>query len=338
MALSTASRFAVLKIEEEDEDEVQPNKAKKTNVKKQPLELKKKQQQQQPAKKNKQSEQRGGVDLELKKLAFGTSKTKKHNGSSSNASTVNNRKKEKIASLTEESHDETWLKKNEEIGNRLFEEDIQQAIYLSKLDYEENREIYEARQQEALEAKQAEKKKKKAAKKEKSPTMTLGEFNNLLPSQINRLPAITEQINEPEKNFFEETAQYFQQIMSKENHKMASRNAEVQVPTDVRLLQLQDELEKKEIEIQNLIKERDKLQEENREIKEMNSKFCSLLSSGPLKEKSDALMQVDELLRDKDELTQELVNLHAALEQERSKVHGLQQQVLRFQGNRKEFK
>lgn len=102
----------------------------------------------------------------------------------------------------------------------MFEEDIQEAILLSKIDYEEKREVnkndiqelslqrkikilqenikplsfkfYEAMRQETEEAKLAAKKKKKQAKKEKaSSTMTLEEFNNLSPSQISNLDHVT---------------------------------------------------------------------------------------------------------------------------------------------------
>ncbi|GCB76666.1 hypothetical protein scyTo_0016593 [Scyliorhinus torazame] len=54
-----------------------------------------------------------------------------------------------------------------------------------------------------------------------------------------------------------------------------------------------------------------------------------------VKDKADILLQVDELLTIKDELTSQVTGLHAALEQEKSKVKLLQAELTKFQGGKK---
>lgn len=52
-----------------------------------------------------------------------------------------------------------------------------------------------------------------------------------------------------------------------------------------------------------------------------------------VKEKAEILVQVEKLSGIKDELTDQVTQLHAALEQEKSKVHSLTNDLKKFQYN-----
>ncbi|EDL93916.1 rCG24113, isoform CRA_a [Rattus norvegicus] len=60
-----------------------------------------------------------------------------------------------------------------------------------------------------------------------------------------------------------------------------------------------------------------------------------MLQEGEMKDKAEILLQVDESQSIKNELTVQVSSLHAALEQERSKVKVLQAELAKYQGGRK---
>ena len=55
-------------------------------------------------------------------------------------------------------------------------------------------------------------------------------------------------------------------------------------------------------------------------VKERNKKLCKIMMSGEMKEKAEILVEAEKLRKVKDELSEELQDLHIQLEQERSKV------------------
>ncbi|MBN3284939.1 GKAP1 protein, partial [Polyodon spathula] len=60
-----------------------------------------------------------------------------------------------------------------------------------------------------------------------------------------------------------------------------------------------------------------------------------MLQLGEMKDKAEILLQVDELMNIKQELSTQVNSLHVALEQEKSKVKGLQSDQPKHQGNKK---
>ncbi|XP_074055069.1 G kinase-anchoring protein 1 [Macrotis lagotis] len=72
-----------------------------------------------------------------------------------------------------------------------------------------------------------------------------------------------------------------------------------------------------------------------KEVKARNAQLLKMLQEGEMKDKAEILLQVDESQSIKNELTLQVTSLHAALEQERSKVKALQAELSKYQGGRK---
>uniref|UniRef100_A0A3Q2TUC3 G kinase anchoring protein 1 n=1 Tax=Fundulus heteroclitus TaxID=8078 RepID=A0A3Q2TUC3_FUNHE len=80
------------------------------------------------------------------------------------------------------------------------------------------------------------------------------------------------------------------------------------------------------------------LQVKYKEVKARNAQLLKMLQQGEMKDKAEILLQVEELLHIKEELSSQVTLLHAALEQERSKVKGLQSEQPKHQGGGKKDK
>ncbi|XP_074809292.1 G kinase-anchoring protein 1 isoform X2 [Natator depressus] len=95
------------------------------------------------------------------------------------------------------------------------------------------------------------------------------------------------------------------------------------------------ELEKKDTEIQQLKSIITQWEVKYKEVKARNAQLLKMLQEGEMKDKAEILLQVDESQSIKNELTLQVTTLHAALEQERSKVKLLQAELTKYQGGRK---
>nr|XP_033783492.1 G kinase-anchoring protein 1 isoform X2 [Geotrypetes seraphini] len=99
--------------------------------------------------------------------------------------------------------------------------------------------------------------------------------------------------------------------------------------------QLKLEIEKKGEEIQQLKKVITQWETKYKDVKARNAQLLKMLQEGEMKDKADILLQVDELLTIKNELTLQVTALHVALEQEKSKVKILQAETPKYQGGKK---
>jgi len=97
-------------------------------------------------------------------------------------------------------------------------------------------------------------------------------------------------------------------------------------------------IDEKDKEITRLNEVNEKLKEELAQVKKRNKQFCFILAQGEMKEKSEILMQVDELTNVKNELSEELADMHTQLEQERSKVSSLKLELTKAQNQRSKTK
>ncbi|XP_062456168.1 G kinase-anchoring protein 1 isoform X4 [Rhea pennata] len=95
------------------------------------------------------------------------------------------------------------------------------------------------------------------------------------------------------------------------------------------------ELEKKDTEIQQLKNIITQWEAKYKEVKARNAQLLKMLQEGEMKDKAEILLQVDESQSIKNELTLQVTTLHAALEQERSKVKLLQAELAKYQGGKK---
>jgi len=94
-------------------------------------------------------------------------------------------------------------------------------------------------------------------------------------------------------------------------------------------------IEEKDKEIAELNLSNEKLKEELAAVKKRNKQFCFILAQGEMKEKSEILLQVDELTNVKNELSEELAEMHTLLEQERSKVSALKIDLVKSQNQQR---
>ncbi|XP_030214951.1 G kinase-anchoring protein 1 isoform X2 [Gadus morhua] len=104
---------------------------------------------------------------------------------------------------------------------------------------------------------------------------------------------------------------------------------------DPRAEQLMDDLEKKDQEIEKLKTTISQWEVKYKEVKARNAQLLKMLQQGEMKDKAEILLHVDELLNIKEELSSQVTLLHAALEQEKSKVKGLQTDQPKHQGNKR---
>ncbi|CAH2294225.1 G kinase-anchoring 1 isoform X2 [Pelobates cultripes] len=95
------------------------------------------------------------------------------------------------------------------------------------------------------------------------------------------------------------------------------------------------EIEKKDTDIQQLRLVISQWEAKYKEVKARNAQLLKMLQEGEMKDKAEILLQVDELLSIKNELTSQVTALHVALEQERSKVKVLQAELVKYQGGKK---
>ncbi|XP_053480335.1 G kinase-anchoring protein 1 isoform X2 [Ictalurus furcatus] len=190
-------------------------------------------------------------------------------------------------------------------------------------------------------------KKKNQQGKDKRITVSLKDFQqevnmdppNKRPEREEPKPANTAA---HEKRFFNQLEDDVNRIVQRDKRReqfSCSAGQEVNTSSeqeqDVRTEQLKFELEKKDQEIEKLKKTISQWEERYKEVKARNGQLLKMLQQGEMKDKAEILQQVEELLNIKEELTKQVTLLHASLEQERSKVKGLQSEQPKHQTNRK---
>uniref|UniRef100_A0A3Q2XUQ1 G kinase anchoring protein 1 n=1 Tax=Hippocampus comes TaxID=109280 RepID=A0A3Q2XUQ1_HIPCM len=169
-----------------------------------------------------------------------------------------------------------WKQRDEQMTSEMYEADLEKALILSKLEYEQNKQVLPT----STGGGSKEKKKRNAQAKDKK-TVSLQDFQ-----------------------------------------------AE---GSDPRAEQLKYELEKKDQEIRELKKTIAQWEVKYKEVKARNGQLLKMLQQGEMKDKAEILLQVEELLHIKEELSSQVTLLHAALEQERSKVKCLQSEQPKHQ-------
>ncbi|XP_029041519.1 uncharacterized protein LOC117611580 isoform X1 [Osmia lignaria lignaria] len=286
MATAVPSRFAVLSI---DDDDCKPKKtqksvtAGKTNQKSKNDKAK---QQQQQKKDDKKKQNKG-------------KKKKPNNNNSDNQQW------------------EQWKQKDTMAVEETFEQELHQAILLSKLSYEEQL-VNAAKSEKEPEPN------KKSGKKSKKATMSLEEFNNMgsnAPQEIVLPPETGDnKSKEPDVEFFERVEKETKEEITKGKEKDILKARFNKIDDDITSAQLRVEVEKRDEIIKELRTQVDNLKEELTQVKERNKKLYQILSHGEMKDKASVLAEVAKLQEIRDELTTEVASLHAQLEQERSKT------------------
>ncbi|CAK9804981.1 G kinase-anchoring protein 1 [Anthophora plagiata] len=286
MATAVPSRFAVLSI---DDDDCKPKKTQKsvaTSKTNQKSKNEKSKQQQQTKKDDKKKQNKG--------------KKKKPNNNNN-----------------ENQQWEQWKQKDTMAVEETFEQELHQAILLSKLAYEEQL-VSAARSDKEQESN------KKSGKKSKKTTMTLEEFNSMgsNTTQTAVLPpeCIDTKSKELDIEFFERVEKETKEEITKGKEKDILKARLNKIDDDITAAQLRVEVEKRDEIISQLRTQVESLKEELTQVKGRNKKLYQILSHGEMKDKASVLAEVAKLQEIRDELTSEVASLHAQLEQERSKT------------------
>ncbi|XP_013183668.1 G kinase-anchoring protein 1 [Amyelois transitella] len=293
-ALVVQSRFAGLKIEDDDNptcNDNQKTKKAKTNTAKKP----------EPAKKIKPQN--------TKPQSAGKKKKTKQNSASS-------------------EQWETWKQKDEQLVDGNFESELQQAILLSKLDFEEKKDVYKQSKKEAeLEKKSSEQNTKAGSKKQKKKNvMSLDQFNVMISGEDNRVNHEEDPDEDPKSKSPDKDTEFFKRVTDDAKTELIKDKVydrirtRLAVPDEViTRVQFADALEKKDKEISALKQEVDSLKKELNTVRSRNRKLCNILGQGEMKDKAEVLVEVERLRAVQSELTAELATLHTELEKERSK-------------------
>lgn len=163
MDIAVPSRFACLRIEDDDFRPANSNKSKKKPDNKQQQNKKQEKTSKQEPKKNSNNGNKPVSYLRLFSIKF-TYYYFFYQANSGSANKKSKKKQQPNAKQWEE-----WKQKDDQLVNGNFEEDLQNAILLSKLDYEEKKDLYQQTEKDA-------KKDNQAGKKKKNKAMSLNEF------------------------------------------------------------------------------------------------------------------------------------------------------------------
>ncbi|XP_056274783.1 G kinase-anchoring protein 1 [Pseudoliparis swirei] len=245
-----------------------------------------------------------------------------------------------------------WKKKDEQITSELYEADLETALILSKQEFEQkklpnNTNASSPKSRGGKEGVGKKDKKKNQQAKDKK-TVSLQDFHADGSAEQKKqekedarganLALGTGQ----EERFFNKVEDDVTRIVQQEKKREQYTNSHGPEATtttehepDPRAEQLKYDLEKKDQEIEKLKKNISQWEVKYKEVKARNSQLLKMLQQGEMKDKAELLLQVEELLHIKEELSAEVASLHGALEQERSKVKGLQSDQLKHQGNKK---
>ncbi|XP_069481972.1 G kinase-anchoring protein 1 isoform X2 [Ambystoma mexicanum] len=351
---TTASRFALLQVDSGSDSDSEPGKGRlsqstgksrnagaagtksNTNEKKKEKRRKKKEQQQSEAN-------------ELRNLAFKKIPQKSSQGiqgSLLDQACPSMVQKEP----QEENWQQQWRQKDEQLTSNMFEADLEKALMMSKLEFEEHKKEHDSTGNASPQSKSGNKKEKKRNQgKDKPPTVALKDFQS--ETNTDQLNKKQEELRSPslllpDGEFFNRLEDDVSKILIREKRREHTDVNGVETFTsheysperflkDGKTEQLKVELEKKNEEMKQIQKVVKQWEGKYKEVKARNAQLLKMLQEGEMKDKADILLQVDELLTIKNELTLQVTGLHVALEQERSKVKGLQAELLKYQGGKK---
>eukprot|EP00794_Sanderia_malayensis_P009697 gene9697-10688_t len=237
----------------------------------------------------------------------------------------------------------SWNEKDEQFVLNEFQRDLKEAMRKSLVEEEERRQLM-------LQSTQARKQ-----KKDNSVKLSLDEFQNR-PKETtlnrhhgngitNETAAFDDWVTEAQpakvETKPEKEKKKKKKVADKNSHKIdedikndTKKSVEVLNTNGAHaasVAQWKFDLDSKANENQELKSTIEQLKEELAEVKKRNKQLCFILGQGEMRDKSDILLQVDQLTNVKDELSAELSDMHSALEQERSKVSTLKLEIAKYQ-------
>uniref|UniRef100_A0A3Q1NNL8 G kinase anchoring protein 1 n=1 Tax=Bos taurus TaxID=9913 RepID=A0A3Q1NNL8_BOVIN len=310
---TTASRFALLQVDSGSGSDSEPGKGKgrntgKSQTNKSTTNEKKRE------KRRKKKEQQQSEANELRNLAF-----KKIPQKSSHA--ICNAQHElslpnPVQKDSREENWQEWRQRDEQLTSEMFEADLEKALLLSKLEYEEHKKEYENAENASTQSKVMNKKDKRKTHqgKDKPLTISLKEFQS--EDHISKkTEELSSQILSHDGGFFNRLEDDVHKILTREkrreqlteyngtdNYTVHEHNQAL-VLKDGRIERLKLELERKDAEIQKLKNVIAQWEAKYKEVKARNAQLLKMLQEGEMKDKAEILLQVDESQSIKNELT-----------------------------------
>ncbi|XP_037009688.2 G kinase-anchoring protein 1 isoform X3 [Artibeus jamaicensis] len=342
---TTASRFALLQVDSGSGSDSEPGKGKGRNTGKSQT-SKSTTNEKKREKRRKKKEQQQSEANELRNLAF-----KKIPQKSSHVTCNVQHELSLPNPVKKDSREENWQEwrqRDEQLTSEMFQADLEKALLLSKLEYEEHKKDYENAENASTQSKVMSKKDKRKNHqgKDKPPTVSLKDFQSE-DHTSKKTEELSSQTLSHDGGFFSRLEDDVHKILIREKRREKlteyngtdncaahEHNQEV-VLKDGRIERLKLELERKDAEIQKLKNVITEWEAKYKEVKARNAQLLKMLQEGEMKDKAEILLQVDESQSIKNELTIQVASLHAALEQERSKVKVLQAELAKYQGGRK---
>uniref|UniRef100_A0A182VW34 Enn protein n=1 Tax=Anopheles minimus TaxID=112268 RepID=A0A182VW34_9DIPT len=212
-----------------------------------------------------------------------------------------------------------WQQKDTELVEKSYVNDLEQALLLSKLDFEANKSKYN----------QLEKDSKQLAGKDKKPkALSLQEFQDKVSKELNeRQQQKKRQQEEAEYNrnytFFEQIDLETKQILSKEQLKMLfqqnrsmSSKAKESPKKDTSPAAEPSLSELDLLRVENL-----NLKEEITILRDRYKKVITMLKNGEMKEKTELMIEIEKLRKVQEDMTAEMTALYGQLEQAKSRTN-----------------
>lgn len=209
-----------------------------------------------------------------------------------------------------------WQEKDTEIVDNHFEKDLEQALLMSKLDFEANKTKYL----------QAERETKQSSKSKKSRPLSLQQFQtkvdkDTVEKEVQRQRKEEETEYNRKFTFFEQIDRETKQIIQKEQFKALVANREYstdQSPAEED--NKSDSPPPEATEVDLLRAENAALKTELDTLRAKYKKIYSVLKSGEMKDKTELLIEIEKLKKSREDMTTEMTALYAQLEQEKSKI------------------
>ncbi|XP_075267031.1 G kinase-anchoring protein 1 isoform X1 [Opisthocomus hoazin] len=342
---TTASRFALLQVESDTDSEHGKAKSGRGANKSQGPGGRLSTNEKKRKKRREKKEQQQSETNELRNLAF-----KKIPQKSSHGGCLSQHEQKLHTAMQKDSQEENWQEwrqRDEQLTSEMFEADLEKALLLSKLEYEEHKKEHENVENASPQAKSVNKKKNQQGK-DKPLTVSLKDFQS--GSNIDNLAKKHEELNSSQSSlhdggFFNRLEDDVHRVLEREKRRVqltdysetdngtSHEHNQESVLNDEKTEQLKLELEKKDAEIEQLKNVITQWQAKYKEVKARNAKLLKMMQEGEMKDKAEILLQADESQIIRNELTVQVTILHAALEQERSKVKLLQAELMKYQEN-----
>ncbi|KAM9213649.1 G kinase-anchoring protein 1 [Leptosomus discolor] len=346
---TTASRFALLQVESDTDSKPGKGKSGRGANKSQTSGGRSSTNEKKRNKRRKKKEQQQSEANELRNLAF-----KKIPQKSSHGGCLSQHEQKLHAAVQKDSQEENWQEwrqRDEQLTSEMFEADLEKALLLSKLEYEEHKKEYENVENTSPQSKSVNKKEKKNQQgKDKPLTVSLKDFQS--DSNIDNVAKKHEDLSSSQSSlhdggFFNRLEDDVHRILERERRRVqltdhgetdnctSHEHNQESVLKDGKTERLKLELEKKDAEIEKLKNIITQWEAKYKEVKARNAQLLKMMQEGEMKDKAEILLQVDESQTIKNELTVQVTILHAALEQERSKVKLLQAELKKYQSGKK---